>query len=109
MVGTTFRERVEDDGGGIDMEGSITAYEPNRRIAFHLESRVNEVDVDYRVEAVGDLVRLTTISNVHWRFPVNVIALFAGRAMKRAILEQSSREFARLKELCETPGPAGLS
>jgi len=105
MVGTTFRERVEGDGGGIDMEGSITAFEPNRRIAFHLESRVNRVDVDYRVETVGDLVRLTTTSSVHWRFPVNVISLFAGRAMKRNITEQSNREFARLKELCEATAP----
>jgi uncharacterized protein YndB with AHSA1/START domain len=77
MVGTTFRERVEDAEGGVDMEGTITAFEPNRRIGFHLES------------------------------PVNVIALFAGRSMKRKIAEQSSQEFARLKELCEGPGAAG--
>jgi uncharacterized protein YndB with AHSA1/START domain len=103
MVGTTFRERVEEDGGGVDMQGSITAFEPNHRIAFHLESRVNKVDVDYRVDQIGDVVRVTMTSNVKWLFPVNVISLFGGRAVKRKIVAQSSSEFARLKELCEAP------
>jgi uncharacterized protein YndB with AHSA1/START domain len=101
MVGTTFRERVEEGGNGIDMQGSITAFEPNRRISFHLESRVNKLDVDYRTEAVGEVVRLTVTSDIHWRFPVNLMSVFAGRTIRRQILEQSSREFARLKELCE--------
>ena len=109
MVGTTFRERVEDDGGGIDMEGSITAFEPNRRIAFRLESRVNRVDVDYRVESIGRFVRLTADSNVRWSFPVNVVSLFAGRAIKRKIVAQADQEFARLKELCEAPNTVGPS
>ena len=103
VVGTTFRERVEDAEGGVDMEGIITAFEPNRRIGFHLESRVNRVDVDYRVQAIDGGTRLSYTADVRWRFPVNVIALLAGRTMKRKIAEQSSREFARLKELCEAP------
>jgi uncharacterized protein YndB with AHSA1/START domain len=106
MVGTTFRERVEDAEGGVDMEGTITAFEPNRRIGFHLESRVNRVNVDYRVQAIEGGTRLSYTANVRWRFPVNVIALFASRTMKRKIAEQSSQEFARLKELCETPDAA---
>ncbi len=104
MVGTTFRERVEDESGGLEMHGRITAFEPDRRISFHLESRVNELDVDYAVEPVAGregVVRLAMTSNVRWRFPVNVISLFAGRAMKRKILEQSGQEFERLKSICE--------
>jgi uncharacterized protein YndB with AHSA1/START domain len=110
MVGTTFRERVEEGGGGIDMQGSITAFEPNRRISFHLESRVNRLDVDYRIDAVASIVRLTVTSDIHWRFPVNVMSVFAGRAIKRKIVAQSNEEFARLKRLCEAPSAAaGLS
>jgi uncharacterized protein YndB with AHSA1/START domain len=103
MVGTTFRERVEEGGGGMDMEGSITAFEPNRRIAFHLESRVNKVDVDYCIAAVGDVVRLTVTSDVKWLFPVNVMSTFAGRTIRRRIVAQYDEEFARLKGLCEAP------
>lgn len=103
MVGTTFRERVEDGEGGMDMEGSITAFEPNHRIAFYLVSRVNEVSVDYRVEPVGDMSRVSYTAQVHWKFPVNVMGLFAGSVIKRKIMAQSEQEFARLKELCEGP------
>lgn len=101
MVGTTFREKVEEGGGGIDMQGSTTAFEPKRRISFHLKSRVNKLDVDYRTEAVGEVVRLTVTSDIHWRFPVDVISVFAGRTIRRQILEQPNTEFARHKELCE--------
>ena len=101
MVGTTFRERVEEDGGGIEMQGSITAFEPNHRISFHLESRANRLDVDYLVDEIGDAVRLTVTSNIHWKFPINLMSIFAGSAVKRKIVAQSSEEFARLKELCE--------
>ena len=38
MVGITFRDRVEEGGGGIEMHGSITVFEPNHRISFHLEA-----------------------------------------------------------------------
>ncbi len=101
MVGITFRDRVEEGGGGIEMHGSITAFEPNHRISFHLESRVNRLDVDYRIDEVGDFVRLTVTSNIHWKFPVNVISLFAGSTMKKKIIAQSNEEFARLIRLCE--------
>jgi uncharacterized protein YndB with AHSA1/START domain len=105
MVGTTFRERVEDAEGGIDMEGSVTGFEPDRRISFHLESRVNEVEVDYTLEPVGGKVRLVLTSTVRWRFPVSLIALCAGRAMKGKIEAQSNEELARLKRLCEAGVP----
>lgn len=101
MVGTTFRERVEEGGGGIDMRGSVTAFAQDRQISFHLESRVHRLDVDYRVGVVGDLVRLTVTSDVPWRFPVNVASVFFGGTIKRKIVEQSEQELARLKELCE--------
>jgi hypothetical protein len=102
MVGSTFRERVEENGDGIEMQGTVTAFEPNRRISFHLESRVNELDVDYRVEELGDLVRLTVTSDIHWRFPANVTSVFFGGKMKAKIMEESEWEFGRLRELCET-------
>jgi hypothetical protein len=101
MVGTTFRERVEDEGGGIEMWGSIAAYEPPRRISFHLESRANKLDVDYRLDAVGDGVRLMVTSDIKWLFPVNLVSTFAGRTIKRRIEGQSNEEFGRLKKLCE--------
>jgi hypothetical protein len=64
---------------------------------------VNRLDVDYRLERSGDATRLTMASDIRWLFPVSLVSLFAGRAMKRKIAAQASAEFARLKELCERP------
>jgi uncharacterized protein YndB with AHSA1/START domain len=100
LVGSTFRETVSEGGQGIEMHGQVTGYEPNKFIAFHLESKVNSVDVTYRIEQNGGS-RLTQDANIRWKFPVHIIGLFAGNKIRQSLLSQTSEEFARLKELCE--------
>lgn len=101
-VGTSFREFVEEDGEGIEIQGVITGYDPGRSISFHLESRVHVVDVVFRADAISYGTRLTQIANVRWKFPVNVISLFMGGKIKQNISTQSQKEFEKLKELCES-------
>jgi uncharacterized protein YndB with AHSA1/START domain len=101
-IGTTFREVVEEDGNGVELQGVITDYKPERSISFHLESRVNVVDVEYCVEAIPNGTRLTQTGNVHWKFPVNVISIFMGGIIKQNISAQVQNEFEKLKELCES-------
>jgi len=101
-IGTTFREVVEEDGKGVEMQGVITDFKPGRSISFHLTSRVNAVDVEFRVEAIQTGTRLTQTANVRWKFPVNVISIFMGGKIKQSIRNQSQQEFERLKELCES-------
>ncbi len=101
MVGTTFREVVEDDSGSIEMRGTITGYEPLHSISFHLSSRVNALDVTYCVEPIPGGVRVTEDAKVDWRFPVNVLSLFAGEKLRHGILSQLEGEFRKLKQLCE--------
>ena len=100
-VGTTFREVVEDEGGSIEMHGMITGFEVDKSIAFHLESRVNIVDVEYRVEKIDEGTRLAYHANVKWKFPVNIISIFIGNKMRQSILAQLQDELSKLKELCE--------
>ena len=100
-VGTTFREFVEEDGQGLEMQGMITGYESGRSISFHLESRVNSVDVTYLVETIPNGTHLSQTANVRWKFPVNVVSLFMGSMMRQNISAQSQKEFEKLKELCE--------
>jgi len=101
-IGTTFREVVEEDGSGVELQGVITGFKPNQLISFHLNSRVNIVDVEYYVEAIPNGTRLTQNANVRWKFPVNVISLFIGKKMRQTISTQSQKEFEKLKELCES-------
>lgn len=100
-VGTTFREFVEEDGQGLEMQGMITGFEPGRSISFHLESRVNSVDVKYIVEPIQNGTHLSQTANVRWKFPVNIISLFMGSMMRQNISVQSQKEFKKLKEFCE--------
>jgi uncharacterized protein YndB with AHSA1/START domain len=100
-IGTTFREVVEEDGSGVELQGVITDFKPNKSISFHLDSRVNAVDVEYYVEETQNGTRLTQNANVRWKFPVNVISIFMGVKIKQNITAQSQKEFEKLKELCE--------
>jgi uncharacterized protein YndB with AHSA1/START domain len=101
-IGTTFREVVEEDGKGVEMQGEITGYEPDQSISFHLNSRINVVDVEFRVEAIQTGTRLTQTANIRWKFPVNVISIFAGGKIKQSISAQAQKEFEKLKDLCES-------
>ena len=52
MVGATFREVVADEKGSTELQGVVTDYRPNQRIAFHLYGPYNVVDVEYRLETI---------------------------------------------------------
>lgn len=101
MTGTTFREAVEEDGRGTELQGIITDWKPNERIAFHLSGQYNVVDVEYRLEEIENGTRLTQNANVRFRSFMKVLSIVMGRAIKRQAMEQSQQEFARLKEFCE--------
>ena len=101
-IGTTFREVVEEDGNGVELQGVITDFKPDKLITFHLDSRVNAVDVEYCVQAVQSGTRLTQNATVRWKFPINVISIFMGAKIKQNISAQAQKEFEKLKQLCES-------
>lgn len=110
-VGTTFRETVSDGRGRMTLTGVITAFLPGQRIAFHLESRVNVVDVSYDVHGVvgsdgsdADQARVDVSATVRWKFPVNVINALQGGKLERQVGQELAGELVRLKELSEQAG-----
>jgi uncharacterized protein YndB with AHSA1/START domain len=104
MVGTTFREFVEEDGRGTEMRGVVTDFVSNKRLAFHLEGDYNTVDVSYTLEENGKLTRLSQIAEIRFKGLVRIFSIFFGPLFKRKIIKQAQREFAKLKELCERAG-----
>lgn len=104
LVGTTFRETVEDEGRGTELHGMIIGYTPDESISFHLSGDYNVVDVEHRVEEIEGGTRLTTDANVRFKGLVWVMSLFMGATFKKKAIEQMQAEFARLKELCERQG-----
>jgi hypothetical protein len=101
-VGTTFKEVIEEDGNNLEMQGVITKFVEDQEIAFHLESKIHEVDVSYVLVGVDDATRVKVDGRISWKFPFNLLSLFIGRKMKSGIAEQLKIEFLELKRLCET-------
>jgi uncharacterized protein YndB with AHSA1/START domain len=101
-TGTTFRERMESDEGGLDMQGSITEFVPERVIAFRLESKIHTVNVRYSVEPQISGARLKIDSSIQFRFPMSIMAWFLGKKMRAEFLAELQGECAELKRLCET-------
>jgi len=105
MVGTTFRETVEEEGAGTELRGVVTEFEPNRRIAFHLEGKFNTVDVAYTLRESGKTSEPSQNAVILFKGWLGVLALFLGPVFKKKILDQARGELAKLKEISE--GKAG--
>ncbi len=103
-IGTTFREEMEEDGKSLVMQGEITNFVPDKLISFHLESKIHAVDVRYWVTGDAEKSTLYVESEIKWKFPVNIAALFFGNKIKTKILQQQKSELTELKHLCETAG-----
>ena len=102
VVGTTFKEEIEEDGKSLEMHGVITQYVQDQIIAFHLESKVHKVDVSYSLEGINDATRVTVEAGINWKFPLNLLSLLMGSKMKRGLEEQLKTEILELKRICET-------
>ena len=99
-VGTTFTEVVGDGKGQIHMTGTITAYIENKLIAFHLESRVNQLDVEYTIDEIDTGTRLSIDSTIHWKFPINIASVFMGNKIRAGVIAQLRDELSELEKLC---------
>ena len=101
FIGTRFRETIAEAGGSLEMDGSVIDFENNKKIIFHLESRIHELNVSYVFEPVerGSLVKIAAV--IKWKFPMNVISLFTATSIKRGIVNQIRSELLELKRICE--------
>jgi uncharacterized protein YndB with AHSA1/START domain len=101
-IGTTFRERMESENGGLDMLGTITEFIPERVIAFRLESKIHTVAVRYSVEPQLSGSRLNIYSIIRFKFPMSIPSWFFGNKFMEETLSELTGECATLKRLCET-------
>ena len=101
MVGTTFRETVEENGRGTEMKGVVTGFVSNKHLAFHLEGEFNSVDVDYTLQEEGRITHLTQTADVRFKGLLRLLSVFLGPILKKKIEEQARGEFDKLKKLCE--------
>jgi hypothetical protein len=101
IVGTTFTEIIEEDGGRLEMHGTITEYCEGKVVGFHLNSRIHEFDVRYVLEEEGGSTKFSIQADIKWKFPMNILSLIIGKKMKEGLLRQLVTETDELKRLCE--------
>jgi hypothetical protein len=104
MVGTTFREEMEENGKSLVMYGEITNYVQDQLISFHLESKIHKVKVSYSIEWNDNKSTVAMESTIHWKFPMNIVSRVSGRKIREGILQQTEAELLELKRLCEASG-----
>ncbi|UCE97182.1 MAG: SRPBCC family protein [Dehalococcoidia bacterium] len=100
-IGTTFRETIEENGKGVEMQGIITDYQENRSLAMHMLSKYNVVEVKWQIKPMGGYTRLNLRSNIRFKSFLKILSIIFWPTFKRQIQRQLDREYAKLKELCE--------
>jgi hypothetical protein len=102
VIGTTFKEEIEEDGNSLEMYGIITKFIRNQIIEFHLESKIHKLDVSYSVEELNKTTKIMVDARINWKFPINLLSIVIGNKMKKGIAEQMESEILELKRICET-------
>ena len=102
VIGTTFKEEIEEGGNSLEMYGVITKFIRNQIIEFHLESKIHKLEVSYSVEELNKTTRIVVDARIKWKFPINLLSIFIGNKMKKGIAEQMESEILELKRICET-------
>jgi hypothetical protein len=100
-IGTTFRETIEENGRGTEMQGIVTDYRENQSLAMHLSGKYNVVDVEWHLKEIEKRARLTVKADIRFKSFVRLMSILFWPAFKKNALRQLQEECARLKELCE--------
>jgi hypothetical protein len=101
MIGTTFRETIEENGRSTEMNGMVTQYRENRLLAFHLSGKYNTVDIEYQLKETDHTTRITVVSDIRFRSFLKPLSIVLWPVFKKKTLDQLQQEFIRLKEICE--------
>ena len=102
IVGTTFKELIEENGNQLEMYGVITQYIKDQVIAFHIDSRIHNFIVRYSIEEENNNSRIVVDIIIKWKFPMNILSIFIGKKMKKGLTEQLESEILELKRICES-------
>jgi hypothetical protein len=105
VVGTTFKEVIEEDGNCLEMQGVITKYIENREIGFHLESRIHTVEIEYLLQGEHQGSSMRIAAEIRWKFPMSILNLILGQKVERGLIEGLKSELSELKGLL-APDPA---
>ncbi|MCR9199045.1 MAG: SRPBCC family protein [Planctomycetaceae bacterium] len=92
-VGSTFRCVTANNGQRMEMQGTVTQYEPPVKSAVHLESGVFDIHALYLFEDLGRSTRVTQVSVVTakgflFRLMFRLVGVFARKSGCQAALKE---------------------
>lgn len=96
-VGTKFRHVSKFMGRRIEVNGRVTEFEPNLKIAFEVESGTLLYTIDYQMESVRSATRFTYASLAE----INGLLRLAQPLMVIAAKRVIDADLARLKRVLE--------
>lgn len=100
-IGSTFRQVYLENNCRMEMQGVVTGYEPNRRLACEMHSNGFDLTVDYRLEDLGGRTRLTQDSQVRMKGLWRIVGLVMGPFLRRSSQRQLDQALATLKRCVE--------
>ena len=103
-IGSTFRQVYLENGRRMEMSGTVTGYEANRRLTLEINGDAFDLFLDYRLEDLGGRTRLTQDSTVRFKGFLKIIGPIMTPFVKKSSMKQLEDSFATLKGLAES-GP----
>jgi carbon monoxide dehydrogenase subunit G len=101
MIGTTFREIIEENGRETEMRGVIIDFNKNKNITFKLDGNFNTVEVSFALIEKEGITVLIQNAEVHFKGIMKIVTVIFGSLIKKKILSQSQKEFQKSKDICE--------
>ena len=102
-VGSTFRCVTANNGQRMEMQGTVTQYEPPVKSAVHLESGVFDIHALYLFEDLGGSTRVTQVSVVTARgFLFRLMFRLMGVFVRKSGCQAALKELQNLKRHLET-------
>jgi hypothetical protein len=98
VVGTTFRERLGDRTGSMEMRGRITSYRRGRLIGFELHGRGLTVRPRYILWPYGDATELHVVLDVRVLGPLTRLL---EPVLRPRFERQLTADVERLRVMCE--------
>ena len=106
MVGTEFREVLQDNRGRVEMHGRITEFHPGTSMAVLLEGQGMTVTARYEVSPhpAGTLLHVEQSLALPGR-----VARLLEPLIRRRVATRARADLQRLKQLCESAPAPGTS
>jgi len=97
-VGSTLHYTYREGTGSGTMDGTVTAYDKDRRLTMHFIDRTFEVEVGFRFEPAGAGTRIAHAVTIT---PKTGMMKLMAPMIRGATRKQIAQDAARLKQLLE--------